>query len=123
MSDEKAWFDDEAGPLVRPYALTRGRTRPASYDLDLITLVVARQPRVNTRRLNPEQTRILQVCEQPLSVAEVAAKVDLPLGVVRVLISDLIEQDHIVFRSSWAPTSDVPSLDMMQKVLDGIRKL
>lgn len=118
------WFDDEAGPLVRPYALTRGRTRATSYELDLITLVVARQPApvAGRRSLAPEYTRVLENCKRPVSVAEVAANVDLPLGVVKVLISDLIERDFIVFRSSWTPT-DGPDLDMMQKVLDGIRKL
>ncbi len=122
MTDKgEAWFDEEAGPLVRPYALTRGRTRSASYDLDLITLV-ATGPNGNTRRLPPEYQRVLSVCTSPQSVAEIAAKVDLPLGVVRVLLSDLIEQNYLVFRSSWAP-SDVPSMDMLQKVLDGIRKL
>lgn len=122
MTDKgEAWFDDEAGPLVRPYALTRGRTRSASYDLDLITLVAA-GPKRDIRRLTPECQRVLSVCTSPQSVAEVAAKVDLPLGVVKVLLSDLIEQNYLVFRSSWAPT-DVPSMDMLQKVLDGIRKL
>jgi hypothetical protein len=122
MSDKgEAWFDDEAGPVVRLYALTRGRTRSASYELDLITLVMA-GPRRDTERLAPEYQRVLSVCTSPQSVAEVSAKVDLPLGVVKVLIGDLIEQNYLVFRSSWAPT-DVPSLDMLQKVLDGIHKL
>jgi hypothetical protein len=122
MSDKgEAWFDDEAGPLVRLYALTRGRARSASYDLDLITLVTA-GPRRDTDRLTPEYRRVLSVCTSPQSVAEVSAKVDLPLGVVKVLLGDLIEQNYLVFRSSWAPT-DVPSMDMLQKVLDGIHKL
>jgi hypothetical protein len=123
MSDnDRAWYDDEAGPVVRPYALTRGRTRATSYELDLITLVVARHPSGNRRNLAPEYLRVLAACEHPLSVAEVSANVDLPLGVVKVLISDLIERNYIVFRSSWEP-AEGPSLETMQKVLDGIRKL
>lgn len=122
MSDKgEAWFDDEAGPVVPLYALTRGRTRSASYDLDLITLVTA-GPRRDTDRLAPEYQRVLSVCTSPQSLAEISAKVDLPLGVVKVLLGDLIEQNYLVFGSSWAPT-DVPNMDMLQKVLDGIQKL
>jgi hypothetical protein len=122
MSDEgEEWYDDEAGPVVRLYALTRGRTRSARYDLDLITLVTAGS-RTDTDRLAPEYQRVLSVCTSPQSVAEVSAKVDLPLGVVQVLLGDLIEQNYLVTQSNWTPT-DIPSLDMLQKVLNGIYKL
>lgn len=117
-----AWFDDAAGPLVRPYALTGGRTRSTSHQLDLITLVVALRHRVTGGDLGPVHQRILTIGEKPLSVAEVASKVDLPPGVVKVLICDLIDRNHMIFRTSWAPSS-APNKDTMQKVLDGIRKI
>lgn len=123
MSGGRGWFDEDAGPVVRPYALTKGRTRATSYELDLITLVVARQPLPpNARALSPNYQRVLSACGYPVSVAEVAARADLPLGVVKILISDLIERDYVVFGPDSSPTTG-PSLDMMQKVLDGIRKL
>lgn len=118
----EAWFDEAAGPLVRPYALTRGRTRSTNYQLDMITLVVALRQGVAGGELGPVHQRILRIGEKPLSVAEVAAKVDLPMGVVKVLICDLIDRNYMIFRTSWAPTS-VPNIDTMQKVLDGIRKI
>lgn len=117
-----AWFDEAAGPLVRPYAVTRGRTRTSRHQLELITLVVAVQPEVHAAVVEAEYARILRVCAYPQSVAEVAAKVDLPLGVVKVLISDLIERRYVMFRPSPPPTT-TPDLTMMQRVLDGIRKL
>ncbi|HEV2778363.1 MAG TPA: DUF742 domain-containing protein [Actinophytocola sp.] len=115
------WYDEEAGPLVPLYAVTGGRTRPSRYDLDLITLVVAIDPDAHARLVEPEYADVLRVCAYPLSVAEVAARLSLPLGVIKVMISDLIERRYLIFRSSWQPAA--PDLDMMQKVLDGIRNL
>jgi hypothetical protein len=120
-SEGEAWYDDAAGPLVRPYAVTGGRTHSARYDLDLITLVVAVDPDAHAGLVEPEHADVLRICAYPSSVAEVAAKLDLPVGVAKVLISDLIESNYIIFRSSWQPVT--PDLDMMQKVLNGIRNL
>lgn len=117
----ETWYDDDAGPLVRPYAVTNGRTRADRYDLDLITLVIAVDPHTHARLVAPEHARVLHECAQPSSVAEVSARLDLPLGVAKILISDLIERSYMVFRSSWRPAA--PDLDMMRKVLDGIRNL
>jgi len=116
---EQAWYDEDAGPLIRPYAITKGRTRPASSELDLITLVV--RSGIHPRRLDPEYEHVLDICEVPQSVAEVGAKTGLPLGVVKVLIGDLIERNYLIFRSRQ--THAMPDLEMMQKVLDGIRRL
>nr|BFE85678.1 hypothetical protein GCM10020093_082790 [Planobispora longispora] len=38
------WLDQDAGPIVRPYTVTRGRTRPTSDRFDLIATVVATGP-------------------------------------------------------------------------------
>lgn len=116
------WFDDAAGPLVRPYALTRGRTRSTRYDLDIVTLVVSLRPEVHDKLVEPEYARVLWICQHPLSVAEVAAQVDLPLCVVKVLLADLIERNYVIYRTGCGPVA-TPDLDTMQKVLDGIRQL
>ena len=119
-ADQEAWFDDAAGPLVRPYAVTGGRTRSDTIGLDLITLVVA--VREHADHLEPESLRILQVTQKPISVVEVAAAVDLPLQVVKVLLSDLITQNLMIYRSA-VQTAEAPSPYVLQAVLDGIRKL
>jgi len=41
MHSAERWLDEDAGAVVRPYALTRGRTRPAGGRLDLIALISA----------------------------------------------------------------------------------
>ncbi len=112
------WYDSEAGPLVRAYAVTRGRTK-ASQFLEMVTLVVT----VSAMEVaGPEHREILRRCRQPLSVAEVAAAIDLPLGAAKVLISDLIEQGALLARS---PDRESVSLDrqLIRTVIDGIRRL
>lgn len=119
--ENEFWFDEDAGPLVRPYAVARGRTRPTRHDLEMTTLVVAvrTDPHVNVDR---EYAHILRMCLRPLSIAEVSATLNLPLVVVKVLLSDLIDWGLIIFRSP-PRTSDVPQTELLQAVLDGIRKL
>jgi hypothetical protein len=119
---DETWFDEAAGPLVRPYAVTGGRTRSETLKLDLITLVVAMTSVADSVRLEPEYARIVRLCQHPMSVAEVAARVDLPLPVVKVLLSDLIEHNHVIFRTA-TPMTDTPNPQVLQAVLDGIRKL
>ncbi|WP_158888228.1 DUF742 domain-containing protein [Amycolatopsis anabasis] len=119
MNEPDAWFDD---PLVRPYAVTGGRTRSETLKLDLITLVVAVPSAAEAAGMDREYARIVRLCQRPMSVAEVAARIDLPLPVVKVLLSDLIEQNVVLFRTA-APMTEAPSQHVLQAVLDGIRKL
>ncbi|NKQ52043.1 DUF742 domain-containing protein [Amycolatopsis sp. K13G38] len=119
---DESWFDDAAGPLIRPYTVTGGRTRTDTFGLDLLTLVVAMTSSAQAAQLSPEYARVVRLCQQPLSVAEVAAYLELPLPVVKVLLSDLIEQQHVIFRSSQ-PVTAAPDERILQAVLDGIRKL
>jgi uncharacterized protein DUF742 len=122
MSDRReSWYDDKAGPMVRPYAVTRGRTRSTRPDLDMITLVVAIHPD-NNGVLDREYADILRLCQRPLSVAEISAQLDLALAVVKILIGDLIEQGFLLFRAP-PTTVDNPDMDILQAVLDGIRRL
>jgi len=118
----ESWYDDEAGPLVRPYAVTRGRTRSARLDLDMITLVVTSA--YQTAAMDPEYVEILRICESPMSIAEISAKLGLPLAVIKILVADLIEEGHLIFRSPPSPmNTDTPDLNILQAVLDGIRRL
>src|SRR5215471_4261021 len=85
-SAEDRWFDEEAGAVVRPYALTRGRTRPTGGRLDLIALITAvRDAQSSEFGLGPEHRALLRICRRPTSVADLAADLDLPVGVIRIL--------------------------------------
>jgi hypothetical protein len=116
-----SWYDDEAGPLVRPYAVTRGRTRSAR-DLNLITLVVTSA--YQNSAMDPEYTEIMRICQYPLSIAEISAKLGLPITVIKILVADLIEQGFLIFSSPPSPlNTETPDMDTLQAVLDGIRRL
>lgn len=115
------WYDEAAGPVVRPYAMTRGRTEPVRGRFDLITLVVARTGIIPTN-VTPEQARILRMCQRPLSTAEIAAYLDLPAGTVRVLLGDLLNANLIETREP-AMASTGPSEELLEAVLAGLRAL
>jgi hypothetical protein len=121
------WFDDEAGPVVRPYAMTRGRAGGAAqHRLDLIAVVVAEphadDPEADTT-LSPEHVDIVGRCrETPQSVAELAAELDLPIGVVRVLVGDLVAAD-LVHVNRPVPPAELPDESVLRDVINGLRAL
>ena len=115
--------DAPAGPLVRPYTITKGRTRPPTEGgrLDMITIVMAVGDH-DGRPQDPERQEILDLCRRPISVAEVSARLDIPLTVVRVLLGDLIAQGDVRTRAD-TPMTKLPEKKVLQAVLDGIRRL
>jgi hypothetical protein len=116
------WLDREAGPVVRPYAVTRGRTRPVGATLGLIDQVAAAGPLVvDARGLGPEHRQLLNLCRTPTPVAELASEIDLPLGVVRVLLGDLLERGAVAI--AGPPEAGTPEESVMRSVLDGLRAL
>ncbi|MDX3230709.1 DUF742 domain-containing protein [Streptomyces sp. ME19-01-6] len=122
------WFDDAAGPVVRPYAMTRGRTRSAAEGkLDLIAVVVADSvthvPVAADQTLSPEHIDIVELSrDSPQSVAELAAELDLPVGVVRVLIGDLLHA-ALVRVSRPVPPAELPDERILREVINGLRAL
>ena len=126
MGADDKWVDRESGPVVRPYALTGGRTEPAGGEvLDLIAVVVASHRADGADDpidLTPEHRRILSLCRRQITVADVASDTGLPVGVVRVLLADLILQARLTVRPQQ-PAGEQPSTDLLQEVLHGLRAL
>ena len=116
------WFDQDAGPVVRLYALTRGRARPAAPVLDVVDVVVAAgSAMAHGPWLPPEHSRLLDMCGAPIAVADLASETGLPLGVVQILLSDLYLQGLLhVFRPATDQTRDE---EVLKKVLDGLRSI
>ncbi|WP_179118568.1 DUF742 domain-containing protein [Saccharothrix sp. ALI-22-I] len=115
--------EEFSGPLVRPYAWTGGRTS-ASYDLRLETLVSLEQNgiAIAMRDTTAEQRSIVEMCANPRSVAEVSALLSVPLGVARVLLSDLITMGIVaVHHNAAAPGG--PDLTLLERVLAGLKNL
>jgi Protein of unknown function (DUF742) len=120
---EHRWLDQDAGPVVRPYALTRGRTRPAGESLDVIAMIIAvRGISVDTADLEPEHLAVLRLSAVPISVADLAADLDLPLGVVQILLDDLRERSLITVHHPIPPTR-LPDPQILKEVVDGLRRL
>jgi len=120
---EDHWLDEEAGPVVRPYALTRGRTRPVGEYLDLIALVTAvRGVEVDRVSLDPEHLALLRMCRLPASVADLASDLDLPLGVIQVLLADLRARKLISVHHP-TPPAQLPDAQILREVADGLRRL
>lgn len=117
------WYDRDAGPVVRPYALTKGRTESASaavFSLIDVVMATGEWPMPGFRP-NPEQRSILSACRIPLAVIDVASEVDLPIGVVRVLLGDLIDEGLLrIVPAQHKPQTDARLLRM---VLDGLQSL
>lgn len=117
------WLDRDAGPVVRPYALTKGRTQPsggASFGLIDVVLATGEYPSQHFRP-GPEHRRILRRCRQPVSVVDLASDVELPVGVVRVLLGDLTSEGMVQI----LPTQERPGADqrLLRMVLDGLESL
>ncbi|POM22645.1 hypothetical protein BTM25_48490 [Actinomadura rubteroloni] len=120
---EELWVDEMAGPVVRPYAVAKGRARHAGGDaLDLLATVQAREPLPDPAVLSPEEETILDLCRGPVPVAEIAAELALPLGVVRVLLGDLLERRLVTARSPET-VSGRPDTNLLKEMIDGLRAL
>ena len=134
MRDDRAedsaddWADDEAeqAQLVRPYTLTRGRTWHAEGDaFDVIAQISAADRSSLDADLaeDPEHHAILElVLSRTLSVAEIAAGTDLPLGGGRILLGDLLDADLITV-SRPVPAAQLPDVSVLREVIRGLRAL
>jgi hypothetical protein len=110
---------------VRPYALTGGRVR-SSTELALETIVrVTSQGEESADRQPTEQRGILQLCVDPTSIAEVSAHLNLPLGVARVLVGDLVTEGFLESHANPASGEEGsrPDLRLLERVLDGLQAL
>jgi hypothetical protein len=110
---------DEAESLVRPFYVTGGRTQPLHDGLRLHTLVTA-PPGALHAPLRFELRRIVELCQRPLSVAEISAGLGVPVGVSRVLIADLIAGGYVTCHDQ---NEDELSLDLIERIAQRVRAL
>ena len=99
--------------------MTGGLSHPTR-EMDLVTLLVAQDtPR---QGLTPEQRRVLGLCSRQgaLSIAEIAAHLDLPPSVVTILAAGLMDSGHL---SVPTPLTDIPDVELLREVLRGLRQL
>jgi hypothetical protein len=119
---QRSGEEEAVGRLVRPYTVTGGRTQPR-YQLQVEALVTATvyEPR-DLSVLAPECQAILQFCRDWRSVAEISAVLRLPLGVARILIADM-GADGLVRIHQREDAEGRPDLNLLERVLSGLRKI
>ncbi|MFJ6213139.1 DUF742 domain-containing protein [Streptomyces sp. NPDC092296] len=122
-------FPDDGGgqndePLIRPFAMTGGRTRPR-YELAIEALVSSTASPERIDSLLPEHQRICELCTEIKSVAEVSALLSMPLGVARILVADLAEAGLVAIHQPAAggESGGQPDVTLLERVLSGLRKL
>jgi hypothetical protein len=106
---------------VRAYVLTGGRTAPTRNTIRPETLVLAAAPgRPLTVSATRTERALLGMCRRLLSLAEAAVHLELPVSVVMVVASDLIDSGHLSVRT---PANTPVSTDLLEELLNGLRKL
>ena len=109
--------------LVRPYMLTGGRTSSSLGVFELHAPALALiTPDQLAKGATPEDRRIVELCQTPMSVAELSARIAMPVGVVRVLVGDLVvaRMVHVRQTEDGAEHRDVR---LLERLLEGIRAL
>ncbi|HEU4899243.1 MAG TPA: DUF742 domain-containing protein [Actinomycetota bacterium] len=121
---------DEAGRTWsrryrRPYTVTGGRTRPAHDNLELETLVqTVTGIDEQLAGLGREQRAIAALCREVVSVAEISARLDLLLGVTRVIVGDMeLQGVVVVYRPATVADADHPPVELLGRVLHGLKNI
>jgi hypothetical protein len=116
--------NDPRGELVRPYAVTRGRTEPRrdiAIEAVLVTTMVGHQ---EARFAGHDKQRIAGLCDnRALSLAEIAAYTRLPLGVTRVLVADMIADGLLALHEPALAEGYEDRMELLERVLSGLRRL
>jgi Protein of unknown function (DUF742) len=104
---------------LRPFVLTSGRVDGPDPTIGVETQVTV-HPGAQPARLPPEQRAIVALCVEPLSVAEISARLRMHLGVTRILVGDLraagLLDVHVL-------KNDFPDPDTILRVIRGLRSI
>ncbi|GAA2092860.1 DUF742 domain-containing protein [Actinomadura alba] len=113
---------DREGP-DRLYVVTGGRSRADESTIDIVSLIVSEcDP---TPGMQSEHVKILRMCRTPTAVVEISSELDLPVGVVKILLCDLLDTGRITARhpSSTPAWAQLPDREILKQVLVGLEKL
>jgi hypothetical protein len=111
---------DETGRLIRPYAMTGGRTT-VDNDIGLETQIQASvRSSEHQDGYRWETARVVELVQSPMALIELAARMEIPIGVARVLVADLVDDGAVVLHAQ-VKTQNFTSL--LESVLDGVRNL
>jgi len=105
--------------FIRPFVITGGRTEVHRSGVALDTLISAVADR-RPRQLGFEHRAVIGLCREPISIAEIATSLDLPVGVINVVVDDLLEAEQVVVHHNRATSV---SADVLERILNGVRAL
>jgi len=106
---------------VRPYLITGGRTTTARTDVAMETVVTRSADAAAGGRVAFEHAAVLADCDQPRSVAEVAAHLGIPLMVALILVGDLVEAG--LLEASTTTPSQADDVAFIERLIDGVTAL
>ncbi|MEV0638538.1 DUF742 domain-containing protein [Streptomyces sp. NPDC050619] len=112
----------EQAAFARAYVWTGGRTS-SHHHFEVETLVSTADPSFAPSATTQSDLAVLDLCREPRSVAEVAALLEVPLGVAKVLLGDLADRGVIVVHEAATDADDAPCEALMERVLIGLRRL
>jgi hypothetical protein len=110
--------EDQATTL-RPFVITSGRTDGADPEIGMETQVTVSHAAAPTR-LSPEMRAIVALCGDPLSVAEISARLRLHLGVTRILVGDLRAAGQL---DVHVLDNETPDPETIMRVIRGLRAI
>jgi hypothetical protein len=121
-ADIEEWDDDAdvTGRLIRPYAMTGGRTTAIS------EISLEAQVQASTRASHHlgayrwEAAKVVELVQTPMALIEIAARLEIPIGVARVLVADLVADGAVVLH---VPEKTQSFASLLERVLDGVRNL
>ena len=119
--DEDIVFEDDESRALRPFLLTGGRTKSNVDDLEFETLV-ERTGQGDVSSLRFESAQVIDVCDSPLSVAEISAHLSIPLGSAMVLVGDLIADGHLLSHRTYNAASD-SGVSLVTRIIAGVKQL
>ena len=113
--------DGETGRLIRPYAMTGGRTTVDGSKLSLETQIQS-SARASTHlgAYRWEAARLVELVRTPMALVEVSARLQIPVGVARVIVADLCRDGAVIVHE---PQKSESFTSLLEKVLDGVRSL
>ncbi|MFF1615155.1 DUF742 domain-containing protein [Amycolatopsis sp. NPDC058278] len=126
MIDDPPGDEPRRSPaLARPYAWTEGRTAPSvEIAVEALVETTADGRAEAVYQTSSALSEVLELCVRPRSLMEIAALLGLPLGVVRVLVSDLMQDYLVIVRDTLSDTATWDERhDLMERVLHGLRDL
>lgn len=107
--------------LVRPYVITNGRELPENDTFSLITLVTVAVDEPAPRNASPEKRKLWDLCSGGyLSVAEITGHMQMPIGIVKILLVDLAEDGHLLTRAA-PPPAQLVETHILREVLHGLQ--